>query len=83
MCRDRPAARPDLLRQTHTTIDFHGARVGTFHFREERRPILLFDQGTCDAALTEINGEGQADGTGADNQNLGIPQMTPCIRHGD
>src|SRR5262249_50097122 len=53
-------------------IDLHRPRVAAFHLRQESRRVFLLDQHGANAALAEIDGEGQSDRTTADDEYLRI-----------
>ena len=66
-----------LLRDAQTAIDFHGAGVTPLHLRQELRRRLLLEQDAVDASPTEVDGERQADRSGADDQYLAVQAAIP------
>ncbi len=64
-----------LVRETHTAVDLHGARVAALHLRQELRRVLALDERAAHASLSEIDGEREADRTGADDEHF-------CVEHG-
>ncbi len=69
--RGNPTARM-LVGQSHAPVDFHGARVGALHLRQEQRRLLLLDQDAAHAAHAEIDRKREARRSGAGNDDLGI-----------
>ena len=73
----RQAGGADAVGEPHAAVDFHGAGVAPLHLGQELRGLLLLDQGAAYAAQAEIDGEGQAHRTGADDQNVRIHHYNP------
>ena len=69
----------DAPGQPHAAEDLHRPGVAAFHLRQELRPRLPVDQQAADPPLAEVDGKGQADGSGADDQDFGFAWH---IRHG-
>ena len=69
---NKPLSRgTNFFREAQPPKDLHGAGVAALHLGQELRRFLLFDQNTANAAPAEIERQGQADRTGADDENLG------------
>jgi hypothetical protein len=64
-------------RNAHPAIDLHGTGVAPLHFRKKLRGILLFKQRATHASPTQVNGERQTHGAGADDDNLCIQTTIP------
>src|SRR5258708_5118345 len=62
----------NLVRQSKTTIKFHGSRVAAFHLWVLQVCLVPFDKQDRHAALGEIDGKGLPDRTCADDKNVGI-----------
>ncbi len=62
----------DAVGDAEPAIDFHRPRVAALHFGQEGRGVFLLDQHGFDAALAEIDGEGQPDRAAADDKYLWI-----------
>ena len=77
----RQADGADAVGQPHAPIDFHGARVGALHLRQEQRRFLLLDERAAHAAHAEIDGEREPGRTGAGNDDLCVhgPFLNPII----
>ena len=76
----REAGGADALGKAHPAEHFHGAGIAALHLGQELRRLLLLDQHARDAAHAEINRERQPDGTGADNEDLGVDHDDPETR---
>ncbi len=68
----RKAGGADFLRNAEAAVDFHGAGVAPLHLGQELRRVLLLDQHAAHAAAPEIDGERQAHGSGADDDDFGV-----------
>ena len=66
------AGGADLLRDAHAAVDFHGAGVAALHLRQKLRRRLLLDHHAAHAAKPQVDGQRQAGGAGADDENLGV-----------
>ncbi len=67
----------NAFRQSHATVHFHRAGVDALHLGQEGRGFLLLDERAADAALTEVDGERQAHGPGADDEHLCVHEFLP------
>ncbi len=62
-------------------INLHRPRVAALHLRQKGRRVFLLDQRGADAALAEIDGEGQPDRAAADDEYLRIAHtLCPDMR---
>src|SRR5258706_1265897 len=62
----------NLVRQSKTTIKFHGSRVAAFHLWVLQVCLVPFDKQDRHAALGKIDGKGLPDRTCADDKNVGL-----------
>ena len=75
----REAGVADLLRDAEPAVDFHCAGVAPLHFRQELRRILLLQQDAAHAAAAKIDREGQAHGSGADNDDFCVQRTISVV----
>ena len=73
----RKSGVANLFRNAHAAVDLHGAGVAPLHFRKKLRGFLLLKQRATHAASAQVNGERQAHGAGADDENLRIQSTIP------
>ncbi len=73
----RQAGGADAVGKSHAAEDFHGPRVAALHLGQELRRLLLLDERAAHAAHAEIDGEGEPDRPGADDQNVRIDHGNP------
>ena len=71
----RKAGVADFLHDAEAAVDFHGAGVAALHLGQELRRFFLLEQDAAHAAAAEVDGERQADGSGADDDDLGIQRV--------
>jgi hypothetical protein len=76
----REAGGADALGKAHAAEYFHGAGIAALHLGQELRRLFLLDHHARDAAHAEINRERQPDGTGADDEDLGVDHDDPETR---
>ena len=70
------------MRHPYAAINFHRPGVATLHLWKKLRRIFLLNQNAAHAAATEINGKGQSDGAGADDDDFGVHQNLFSIMRG-
>ena len=68
----RQAGIADFFGDAEAAVDFHRAGVAALHFGELDRGFVAFDQRAAHAALAEVERQRQADGAGADDQDIGF-----------
>jgi hypothetical protein len=66
----------NLFRNPHAPVDFHGAGIAALHLGKELRRLLLLDDRAAHPAAAEIDGERQACGSRADDENLRVHSWT-------
>src|SRR6266853_3358086 len=74
------AGGADLVGDSHAPEDFHGARIASFHLRQELGRFLLLDQRAAHAAPAEIDGKRKADWAAADHQYLCFHRPYSALR---
>ncbi len=72
--------RADLCGEPHAAEDFHAAGVAALHLRKELRRELALDEGAAHALLPQVDGERQAHGPGAYDQDFGIRHQGQGIK---
>jgi hypothetical protein len=68
----RQAGGAHRIREPHAAVDFHGAGVAPLHFRKECRRLLALDKDGAHAAQPEVDGERQAGGPAAHDDDFRV-----------
>ena len=68
----RQAGIAHLFGDAQAAVDLHGSGVAALHLRKLDRGFVALDQRATHAAAAQIKSESEADGSRADDEDLGL-----------